>query len=192
MIAGNLAFSGRRHSTSWGELTASPVPSGSGLCPSRYTAVREPRSAATGSCKPSRMTGASTPVDLYVETPTRMEPCNVTFTPTAGRSSQTPPSAFRTSRRWSTPPAGRLTRMNRSARSSVDAFNSKSEAPAWKTIPSWYLVTTQDNAIPPATQLFMAKRADARITEVSSSHVVMYSHPDHVVDIILQAAESIN
>ena len=39
-------------------------------------------------------------------------------TPTAGPSSQTPPSAFRTSRRWSTPPAGRLTRVIRSARSS--------------------------------------------------------------------------
>jgi len=74
---------------------------------------------------------------------------------------------------------------------SVDAFNSKSGAPAWKTIPSWYLVTTQDTAIPPATQLFMAKRAHARITKVSSSHVVMYSHPRRVVDIILSAAKSV-
>jgi pimeloyl-ACP methyl ester carboxylesterase len=75
---------------------------------------------------------------------------------------------------------------------SVDAFNSKSGVPAWKTIPSWYLVTTEDKAIPPATQQFMAKRADARITEVSSSHVAMYSHPDRVVDIILDAAESVS
>jgi hypothetical protein len=73
---------------------------------------------------------------------------------------------------------------------SVDAFNSKSRAPAWKTIPSWYL-TTQDKAIPPATQLFMAKRADACITEVSSSHAVLYPHPDRVVDIILDAAKSV-
>ena len=75
---------------------------------------------------------------------------------------------------------------------SVDAFNSKSGVPAWKAIPSWYLVTTEDKAIPPATQLFMAKRADASITEVSSSHVAMYSHPDRVVDIILDAAESVS
>jgi pimeloyl-ACP methyl ester carboxylesterase len=75
---------------------------------------------------------------------------------------------------------------------SVGAFNSTSGVPAWKTIPSWYLVTTQDKAIPPATQLFMAKRAHARITEVSSSHAVMYSHPDRVLAIILQAAESLN
>jgi pimeloyl-ACP methyl ester carboxylesterase len=75
---------------------------------------------------------------------------------------------------------------------SVDAFNSKSGVPAWKTIPSWYLVTTEDKAIPPATQLFMAKRADARITEVSSSHVAMYSHPDRVVEVILDATESVS
>jgi pimeloyl-ACP methyl ester carboxylesterase len=75
---------------------------------------------------------------------------------------------------------------------SVDAFNSTSGVPAWKTIPSWYLVTTKDKAIPPATQRFMAKRADARITEVSSSHVAMYSHPDQVVDIILDATEAVS
>jgi hypothetical protein len=43
-----------------------------------------------------------------------------------------------------------------------------------------------------SAQLFMAKRADARITEVSSSHVAMYSHPGRVVDIILDAAESVS
>ena len=73
----------------------------------------------------------------------------------------------------------------------MDAFNSKSGVPAWKRTPSWYLVTTQDKAIPPATQLFMAKRAHARIAEVNSSHIVMYSHPDRVVDIILDAAKSV-
>jgi hypothetical protein len=76
---------------------------------------------------------------------------------------------------------------------SVDAFNSKSGAPAWKTIPSWCLFTTDPRqAIPPATQLFTTKRADACITEVSSSHAVLYSHPDRVVDIILYAAKSVS
>jgi pimeloyl-ACP methyl ester carboxylesterase len=75
---------------------------------------------------------------------------------------------------------------------SVDAFNSKSGVPAWKTIPSWYLVTTNDKAIPPATQLFMAQRAGARISQVSSSHVAMYSHPRRVVNIILDAAEAVS
>ena len=74
---------------------------------------------------------------------------------------------------------------------SMDSFNSQSGVPAWKTIPSWYLVTTNDKAIPPATQLFMAKRAGAHISEVKSSHVAMYSHPESVVNEIVDATESV-
>ncbi|MCL2788794.1 MAG: alpha/beta hydrolase, partial [Micrococcales bacterium] len=75
---------------------------------------------------------------------------------------------------------------------SEDALNSESGVPAWKTIPSWYLVTTEDKAIPPATQLFMAKRASSNISEVKSSHAVMYSHPNSVVAIILKAANTVS
>jgi pimeloyl-ACP methyl ester carboxylesterase len=75
---------------------------------------------------------------------------------------------------------------------SEDALNSKSGVPAWKTIPSWYLVTTEDEAIPPATQLFMAKRAGSHISEVKSSHVAMYSHPNSVVAIILKATNIVS
>jgi pimeloyl-ACP methyl ester carboxylesterase len=49
--------------------------------------------------------------------------------------------------------------------------------PAWADIPSWALVGTLDRVIPPATQLFMAERADARIVEVKASHLAMVSHP---------------
>ena len=56
------------------------------------------------------------------------------------------------------------------------------------TIPSWDLLTTQDHAIDPDLQRFMAARAKARITEVASSHAVMVSHPDAVAAIIEQAA----
>ena len=62
--------------------------------------------------------------------------------------------------------------------------------PAWKTIPSWYLVTTEDRAIPPATQRFMANRAGATIAQVRSSHVPMVSRPSAVTDIILDAARA--
>jgi pimeloyl-ACP methyl ester carboxylesterase len=72
------------------------------------------------------------------------------------------------------------------------AFDSTSGVPAWKTIPSWYLVTTEDKAIPPATQMFMAKRAGSHIDKVKSSHVAMYSHPDTVVSEILRAADSVH
>jgi pimeloyl-ACP methyl ester carboxylesterase len=57
------------------------------------------------------------------------------------------------------------------------AFESLSGEPAWKTIPSWYLVATQDHAIPPATQMFMAHRAHAKIFTVKASHVPMVSQP---------------
>ena len=70
-------------------------------------------------------------------------------------------------------------------------FGETSTVPAWKTIPSWYLVGTIDNVIPPFAQLFMAQRINAHITEVRGSHLVMISHPEAVVDLIDQATQSI-
>jgi pimeloyl-ACP methyl ester carboxylesterase len=75
---------------------------------------------------------------------------------------------------------------------SQEAFQSVSGTPAWKTIPSWYLVATNDHAIPPATQFFMAKRAGAQISTVKSSHVPQISHPDDAVKTILAAAASVH
>ena len=46
------------------------------------------------------------------------------------------------------------------------AFTEPSGDPAWKTVPSWYLVATNDHAIPPKTQRFMAQRAGATIASV--------------------------
>jgi pimeloyl-ACP methyl ester carboxylesterase len=65
-----------------------------------------------------------------------------------------------------------------------------SGVPAWKTIPSWYLVAKQDNAIPPASERFMAKRMGAHTREINSSHVAMISHPDAVTDMLLDAARA--
>ena len=75
---------------------------------------------------------------------------------------------------------------------SEEAFGSPSGAPAWKSIPSWYLVASQDRAIPPATQRFMAERAEAQTTEVRASHVPQISRPGATTRIILEAAESLN
>ena len=72
------------------------------------------------------------------------------------------------------------------------AFAEASGAPAWKTIPSWYLVATEDRAIPPATQRFMADRAGAHTSEVEASHVAHISQPDETVDVILDAAASVH
>lgn len=73
----------------------------------------------------------------------------------------------------------------------ASAFSDLSGLPAWKTIPSWYLVATQDHAIPPATQRFMAERANATTVEVSASHVAMISQPVATADLILAAAQSV-
>jgi pimeloyl-ACP methyl ester carboxylesterase len=59
--------------------------------------------------------------------------------------------------------------------------------PAWKTIPSWYLLGREDRAVPPATQRFMARRAGSRITRIHSSHASLVSHPRAVTKLILKA-----
>ncbi len=61
--------------------------------------------------------------------------------------------------------------------------------PAWETIPSWFVIGTKDNTIPPELHRFMAERAGAVATvELDGSHVVMMSQPDAVVDVIVEAA----
>lgn len=59
--------------------------------------------------------------------------------------------------------------------------------PAWKNLPSWDLVATQDNAIHPEAQRSMAKRAGATTIEVAASHAVAVSQPDAVTGLIRQA-----
>jgi pimeloyl-ACP methyl ester carboxylesterase len=62
--------------------------------------------------------------------------------------------------------------------------------PAWKSLPSWYLVATEDQAIPPDAERLFASRMGATTIEVASSHVAMVSHPDEVTRLITTAAEA--
>ncbi|NUP52117.1 MAG: alpha/beta hydrolase [Catenulispora sp.] len=62
---------------------------------------------------------------------------------------------------------------------------------AWKSIPSWVLVATQDRNIPAEVQRFMAERAKAHVVEVQSSHAASVSHPEEVAEVIEQAARSV-
>ena len=71
----------------------------------------------------------------------------------------------------------------------VNALNGTISEPAWKSKPSWYLVTTEDKMIPPEAQRQMAKRAGAMIVEVKSSHSVFVSHPQSVATLIEKAAK---
>lgn len=69
-----------------------------------------------------------------------------------------------------------------------NALTEKSSAPAWKTIPSWDVIGTEDHILPPALQEEMAKRAGSRVTEIKASHLSLISHPTAVADVILTAA----
>jgi pimeloyl-ACP methyl ester carboxylesterase len=71
---------------------------------------------------------------------------------------------------------------------SKNAETERSTAASWKTIPSWYLVTENDQGIPPELQHFFAKRAKSHVEEVYSSHAVFISHPASVVRVIEDAA----
>jgi len=60
--------------------------------------------------------------------------------------------------------------------------------PAWRSKPSWYLVTSQDRMIPPSAQRTMAGRIGATVSEVAASHSVYVSQPEAVATVIAQAA----
>jgi pimeloyl-ACP methyl ester carboxylesterase len=70
------------------------------------------------------------------------------------------------------------------------AFGAPSGPVAWRSVPSWYLLGTEDRAIPPATQRYMAERATASIVDIAASHASMVSQPDAVTELIRTAVES--
>ena len=71
------------------------------------------------------------------------------------------------------------------------ALAEPSGTPAWKTIPSWYLVGTLDKVIPPYVQIFMAERANAQIVQVKAPHPAMITDPKDVADLIETAAQAV-
>ena len=73
----------------------------------------------------------------------------------------------------------------------LSANTTASGAAAWKGLPSWMVVGTQDRIIPPDTQRRMGERAGATITEAPGSHVSMVSHPQVTIDAILAAVAGI-
>jgi pimeloyl-ACP methyl ester carboxylesterase len=70
------------------------------------------------------------------------------------------------------------------------AVTAPSGTPAWKSIPSWYVLGTIDKAIPPAIQLFMAHRIHAHITRVRAGHLSMVAAPGVVTKVITAAAKA--
>jgi pimeloyl-ACP methyl ester carboxylesterase len=70
------------------------------------------------------------------------------------------------------------------------AFTEPTGVPAWKSIPSWAVVGTIDNAIPPAELIAMAKAAHARITKVHAGHLSMVADPGAITLVILEAVKA--
>jgi pimeloyl-ACP methyl ester carboxylesterase len=73
----------------------------------------------------------------------------------------------------------------------ADLFGQKTTGAAWKSKPSWYLVTRQDRTLQPELQRFVAKRMGAHTHEIDSSHVPMLSNPKIVLDVIREAAAAV-
>src|SRR2546427_2260465 len=73
----------------------------------------------------------------------------------------------------------------------VAALSGTISEPAWRTKPSWYLVTTEDKMIPPDAQRAMSKRAGATVVEVKGSHAIYVSQPSAVAALIEQAAKKV-
>lgn len=70
------------------------------------------------------------------------------------------------------------------------SLDDQSGEPAWKTIPSWYQISTQDKAISPVAQRFLAERMGARTTSIDASHVGYISHPSTTANLIESAARA--
>jgi pimeloyl-ACP methyl ester carboxylesterase len=72
----------------------------------------------------------------------------------------------------------------------LSALNEKATEPAWKTIPSWAVLSAADLVIPPDEQHFMYDRIKAKVTSVDAGHTALISHPDVVVKVIEEAANA--
>lgn len=73
----------------------------------------------------------------------------------------------------------------------ADLFNQQVPGTAWRTKPSWYIVANDDRTVHPDLERSAAERMGAKIRPVDSSHVPMLSHPDFVLDVIREAAKSL-
>jgi pimeloyl-ACP methyl ester carboxylesterase len=74
---------------------------------------------------------------------------------------------------------------------SATALGDVMGVPAWKALPTWFLVADGDQAIPPDAERLFAKRMGATTVEITTNHVAMVSHPEDVVQLIETAAQAV-
>ena len=73
----------------------------------------------------------------------------------------------------------------------ISALDDVMGVPAWKSLPSWFLVADGDQAIPPDAERLFAKRMGATTVEIASNHVAMVSHPEDVLRLIKTAIQAV-
>jgi pimeloyl-ACP methyl ester carboxylesterase len=73
----------------------------------------------------------------------------------------------------------------------ISALDDVMGVPAWKSLPSWFLVADGDQALPPDAERLFAKRMGATTVEISSNHVAMVSHPEDVLQLIKKAIQAV-
>jgi pimeloyl-ACP methyl ester carboxylesterase len=73
----------------------------------------------------------------------------------------------------------------------TSAFSDVMNVPAWKTLPSWYMVAQDDQALPPDAERMFAKRMGATTIEVPAGHLPMISHPAEVANLTETAAAAV-
>jgi len=71
------------------------------------------------------------------------------------------------------------------------SFGEMTQNPAWKTLPSWAIISPSDFVIGPSGERFMAERAGTTMTEVEASHAMMISQPQAVAEVILNAVDAV-
>ncbi len=72
------------------------------------------------------------------------------------------------------------------------AFDEPTQSPAWRQLPTWAVIATGDKAAGADVVRRMAERAEADVTEVEGSHVIMVSNPDIVTEVVLKAAAAVS
>jgi len=73
----------------------------------------------------------------------------------------------------------------------ASVFGASIAHPAWKSKPTWFIIPTEDQTIPPDGQRYMAKRSNSKVTEIKGSHLVFMSKPKEVSDVIDKAAKEV-
>ena len=73
----------------------------------------------------------------------------------------------------------------------ADLFTQPVPGAAWKKKPTYYIVGTEDRTVQPDLERFLAKRMNAKVTELATSHVPMLSQPRRVYDVIREAADAV-